>query len=94
MELSSRASLGIDPGALEAEDDAGQLRLLHEGALRVGLMPRRSTPSALQGPRRVFGSALRTCYQPCRPYPDPLWLALADIAGLFFLIPTPGSKLG
>ncbi len=78
MELASRASLGIDPGALEAEDDAGQLRLLHEGALRVGLMPRRSTPSVLQGPRRAFGSALRASYQPCRPYPDPLWLALAD----------------
>jgi thioesterase domain-containing protein len=78
MELASRASLGIDPGALEAEDDAGQLRLLHEGALRVGLMPRRSTPSALQGPRRAFGSALRACYQPSQPYPDPLWLALAD----------------
>jgi syringomycin synthetase protein SyrE len=78
MELASKASLGIAPAALEAEDDAGQLRLLHEGALRVGLMPRRSTPSVLQGPRRVFGSAIRTCYQPRSPYPDPLWLALAD----------------
>src|SRR5262249_13856103 len=78
MELASRASLGINPEALEAEDDAGQLRLLHEGAWRVGLMPRRSTPSALQGPRRAFGSALRTGYEPCRPYPDPLLLALAD----------------
>jgi thioesterase domain-containing protein len=78
MELASRVSLDIDLGALEAEDDAGQLRLLHEGALRVGLMPRRSTLSVLQGPRRAFGSALRTCYQPCRPYPYPLWLALAD----------------
>jgi arthrofactin-type cyclic lipopeptide synthetase C len=78
MELASKASLGIDPGALDSEDDAGQLRLLHEGALRVGLMPRRSTPSILQGPRRAFGAALRTCYQPCQSYPDPLWLALAD----------------
>jgi thioesterase domain-containing protein len=78
MELASGASLGIDPAALEAEDDTGQLRLLHEGALRVGLMPRRSTPSMLQGPRRAFGSALRTYYLPDRQYPDPLWLALAD----------------
>jgi thioesterase domain-containing protein len=78
MELASRASLGIDPGVLEAENDAGQLRLLHKGALQVGLMPRRSTPSVLQGPRRAFGSALRTYYQPCQPYPDPLWLALVD----------------
>ncbi len=82
MELASKASLGIDLGALEAEDDAGQLQLLHEGALRVGLIPRRSTPSMLQGPRRAFGAALRTSYQPCRPYPDPLWLALADDTSL------------
>jgi thioesterase domain-containing protein len=78
MELASGASLGIDPAALEAEDDAGQLRLLHEGALRVGLMPHRSTPAMLRGPRRAFGNALRTRYQPCRSYPDPLLLALAD----------------
>lgn len=78
MEFASKASLGVDPGALEAEDEAGQLRLLHTGTLQVGLMPRRSTPSILQGPRRAFGSALRTSYQPSLPYPDPLRLALAD----------------
>lgn len=82
MELASKASLGVDPAALEAEDEAGQLRLLHEGALRVGLVPRRSTPSMLQGPQRAFGAALRTCYQPSQPYPDPLWLALADDTSL------------
>jgi thioesterase domain-containing protein len=78
MELASSASLGIDPGALEAEDDAGQLRLFHEGALRVGLMPRRAAPSVLQGPRRAFAAALRARYRPCQPYPDPIWLALVD----------------
>jgi thioesterase domain-containing protein len=78
IELASGASLGIDPAEFEAEDDDGQLRLLHEGALRVGLMPRRSPPSVFSGTRRTFGSALRTRYQPHRPYPNPLRLVLAN----------------
>jgi thioesterase domain-containing protein len=77
MELAADKSLGVHRAEFESQNIAGQLRLLHEGMIRVGLMPRRSTPDALRGPIRTFGSALRTRYRPQRPFPDPVRLALA-----------------
>jgi thioesterase domain-containing protein len=77
MELAACKSLGIQSAEFKSQNESGQLRLLHEGMLRVGLLPRRSTPDALRGPIRTFGSALRASYQPQRPFPDPVRLALA-----------------
>ena len=77
MELAAEKSLGIQPAEFESQNTAVQLRLLHEGMIRVGLMPRRSTPDALRGPIRTFGAALRASYRPQRPFPDPVRLALA-----------------
>jgi thioesterase domain-containing protein len=77
MELAADKSLGVHRAEFESQNIAGQLRLLHEGMLRVGLMPRRSTPDALCGPVRTFGAALRASYRPQCPFPDPVRLALA-----------------
>lgn len=77
MEMAADKSLGVYRAEFESQNTEGQLRLLHEGMLRVGLMPRRSTPDALRGPIRTFGAALRTGYRPQRPFPDPVRLALA-----------------
>jgi thioesterase domain-containing protein len=76
MELAADKSLGVHRAEFESQNIAGQLRLLHEGMLRVGLMPRRSTPDALRGPVRTFGTALRARYRPQGPLPDPVRLAL------------------
>jgi thioesterase domain-containing protein len=77
MELAADKSLGIHRAEFESQNIAAQLRLLHEGMLRVGLMPWRSTPDALRGPVRTFGAALRASYRPQVPFPDPVRLALA-----------------
>ena len=77
MELAADKSLGVHRAEFESQNIAGQLRLLHEGMLRVGLMPRRSTPDALRGPVRTFGAALRASYRPQCPFPDLVRLALA-----------------
>jgi thioesterase domain-containing protein len=77
MELATDKSLGIHRAEFESQNIAGQLRLLHEGILRVGLMPRRSTPNALRGPVRTFGAALRASYRPQVPFPGLARLALA-----------------
>jgi thioesterase domain-containing protein len=77
MEMAADKSLGVHRTEFESQNTAEQLRLLHEGMIRVGLMPLRSTPDALRGPIRTFGAALRACYRPQRPFPDPVRLALA-----------------
>jgi thioesterase domain-containing protein len=77
MELAAEKSLGVQSAELESEDETGRLRLLHEGMLRVGLLPARSAPDALRGAVRAFGAALRTGYRPRQPYTSPLRLALA-----------------
>jgi thioesterase domain-containing protein len=77
MELAAEKSLGVHRAEFESQNTAGQLRLLHGGMLRVGLMPRRSTPDALRGPIRTFGAALRTGYRPQVPFPGSVRLALA-----------------
>ncbi len=77
MELSTGATLGVDLAALRAAGPTAQLGLLHEGMIRVGLMPRRSSPAALQGLTRTFGTALRTTYRPERPRRGRVGLVLA-----------------
>ncbi|MCY7264062.1 non-ribosomal peptide synthetase [Pseudomonas protegens] len=78
MQLACGQSLGIDPQLFAAEDDAMQMHLLHAGMVRVGLLSQRADPRAMQGPARTFASALRTRYQPQRPYRGPVRLVLAD----------------
>jgi thioesterase domain-containing protein len=77
MELAAEKKLGIQSAELESEDETGRLRLLHEGLLRVGLLPARSAPDTLRGAVRAFGATLRTSYRPRQPYTAPLRLALA-----------------
>jgi thioesterase domain-containing protein len=78
MELAAGESFGIDPAVFCAQDDVGQMRLLHSGMVRAGMLPQRSTFEAMRGPARVFGTALRTIYQPRHPYTGPVRLVLAD----------------
>src|SRR5262249_12996587 len=82
LELAAGKSLGIQSADIESQDRAGQLRLLHEGMLRIGLRSRRSAPDELQGLVRTFGATLRIRYQPQQLYPDPVRLALADATRL------------
>ena len=77
MELSAGASLGVDLDVLRHASRNEQLRLLHEGMVRVGLLPRRSNPAALQGLTRTFGTALRTTYRPERLYRGRTGLVMA-----------------
>ncbi|EXL31150.1 Syringopeptin synthetase C [Pseudomonas syringae pv. syringae str. B301D-R] len=78
MELAAGKSLGIDRAAFRAQDDVGQMRLLHAGMVRAGMLPQRSSPDAMRGPARAFGTALRTRYQPSQIYTGPVRLVLAD----------------
>ncbi|CAB3787759.1 alpha/beta fold hydrolase [Pararobbsia alpina] len=78
MQLAAGESFGIDAAVLRAQDDAGQMRQLHSGMVRVGMLPQRSTPDAMRGPARVFGTALRTIYLPRHPYTGPVRLVVVD----------------
>ncbi|WP_460415191.1 amino acid adenylation domain-containing protein [Pseudomonas sp. microsymbiont 2] len=64
LQLSTGKSLGIDALAFAEADDQVQLAQLHGAMVRVGLMPARSSPSALAGVTRTFSTALRTVYRP------------------------------
>jgi len=78
MQLAAGESFGIDAAAFRAQDDVGQMRLLHTGMVRAGMLHQRSTPDAMRGPARVFGTALRTLYLPRHSYTGPVRLVLAD----------------
>ncbi|MGP6459925.1 non-ribosomal peptide synthase/polyketide synthase [Pseudomonas parakoreensis] len=78
LQLSCGKSLGIDPATFANADDSTQLRLLHEGMVRAGVLSERSAPDAMHGPVRTFASALRTVYQPRLAYTGPVRLVLVD----------------
>ncbi|KAF2395475.1 Tyrocidine synthase 3 [Pseudomonas frederiksbergensis] len=78
MQLASGKSLGIDATAFSQQDDAGQMRMLHAGMVRAGMLPQRSAANSMNGPARAFGTALRTVYQPEHQYTGPVRLVLAD----------------
>ncbi|RON67089.1 non-ribosomal peptide synthetase [Pseudomonas fluorescens] len=78
LQLSSGKSLGIDPQAFVNADDATQLRLLHAGMVRAGVLSERAAPDAMHGPVRTFATALRTVYQPPLTYTGPVRLVLVD----------------
>jgi arthrofactin-type cyclic lipopeptide synthetase C len=78
LQLSSGKSLEIDPQVFADADDATQMRLLHAGMVRAGVLSARSSAQAMHGPVRTFATALRTVYQPQRAYTGPVRLALVD----------------
>ncbi|CAI8726110.1 arthrofactin-type cyclic lipopeptide synthetase C [Pseudomonas sp. IT-P260] len=78
LQLSCGKSLGIDPATFANADDTTQLRLLHEGMVRAGVLSERAVPDAMHGPVRTFASALRTVYQPRLAYTGPVRLVLVD----------------
>ncbi|CAI8806397.1 arthrofactin-type cyclic lipopeptide synthetase C [Pseudomonas sp. IT-232MI5] len=78
LQLSSGKSLGIDPLAFAEADDTTQMRLLHEGMVRAGVLSARSSAQAMHGPVRTFATALRTVYQPQLAYSGAVRLALVD----------------
>ncbi|WP_025109116.1 non-ribosomal peptide synthase/polyketide synthase [Pseudomonas sp. H1h] len=78
LQLSCGKSLGIDPALFANADDTTQLRLLHEGMVRAGVLSERAAPNAMHGPVRTFSSALRTVYQPRLAYTGPVRLVLVD----------------
>ncbi|WP_448645463.1 amino acid adenylation domain-containing protein [Pseudomonas mediterranea] len=78
MQLASGKSLGIDATVFGAQDDSAQMRLLHAGMVRAGMLPQRSAVDSMRGPARAFGTALRTVYQPQHRYTGPVRLVLAN----------------
>nr|WP_318646575.1 non-ribosomal peptide synthetase [Pseudomonas sp. Pdm06] len=78
MQLASGKSLGIDATVFGTQDDTAQMRLLHAGMVRAGMLPQRSAVDSMRGPARAFGTALRTVYQPQHRYTGPVRLVLAD----------------
>nr|QDF82259.1 non-ribosomal peptide synthetase [Pseudomonas sp.] len=78
LQLSCGKSLGIDPATFANADDTTQLRLLHDGMVRAGVLSERAAPDAMHGPVRTFASALRTVYQPRLAYTGPVRLVLVD----------------
>ncbi len=77
MELSAGKRLGQVFNDIQRCGRGEQLRLLHEGMVRIGLLPKRSDPSAVRGLARTFGTALRTTYRPTQVYRGPVGLVLA-----------------
>jgi arthrofactin-type cyclic lipopeptide synthetase C len=78
MQLASGKSLGIDTTVFGTQDDTAQMRLLHAGMVRAGMLPQRSAVDSMRGPARAFGTALRTVYQPQHRYTGPVRLVLAN----------------
>jgi len=78
LQLSCGKSLGIDPATFANADDTTQLRLLHDGMVRAGVLSERAAPDAMHGPVRTFAAALRTVYQPRLAYTGPVRLVLVD----------------
>jgi thioesterase domain-containing protein/aryl carrier-like protein len=76
--LEQRAGIPLDiaPSVLEPLEQTQQLELLHNGLVRVGLMPQRSRPESLRGMMRTFAAALRANYRPQQLYVEPLRLLL------------------
>jgi amino acid adenylation domain-containing protein len=76
FEQVAERSLGIGPRELYALDWSGQMELLHERLVRLGLMPRRSDAGLLKSSFWNFAACLRTTYRPSGSYADPLHLML------------------
>ncbi|WP_161891976.1 non-ribosomal peptide synthetase, partial [Pseudomonas juntendi] len=78
LQRSTGKTLAIDPAAFALATADEQLRQLHAGMVRNGLLPARSTPAVLEGTVRSFATALRTVYRPSLTYTGPVGLVLVD----------------
>jgi len=78
IELGAERSLGLDLAGLGLADDATRLQALHAALVREGLMPRRSVPDVLEGPRATFAACIRSAYTPAGAYDGPMHLILVD----------------
>ncbi|WP_054912993.1 non-ribosomal peptide synthetase [Pseudomonas sp. NBRC 111127] len=78
LQRSTGKTLAIDPAAFALATADEQLRQLHAGMVRNGLLPARSTPAVLEGTVRTFATALRTVYRPSLTYTGPVGLVLVD----------------
>lgn len=78
MGLAVGKTLGVDATAIETTDAIEQTHLIHSAMVRSGLMPTHSSPDDLGGTLRVFGSALRTQFEPREQYPGLVRLVLTD----------------
>jgi arthrofactin-type cyclic lipopeptide synthetase C len=75
-EMTADCSMGIDSKMLEPLSPKDQLSLLHEHAIRVGLVPRRTRSDMLVGTIRTLAAALRTYYHPETTCTQPVNLIL------------------
>jgi thioesterase domain-containing protein len=80
-EQAAEQPLGVTLAELEARDETAQVAYLHGRLVKVGLMPLRSSPSALRGSVRTFEVALRTQYRPERVLESGAKLVLVASAG-------------
>ncbi|HET7460752.1 MAG TPA: amino acid adenylation domain-containing protein, partial [Longimicrobium sp.] len=78
LELTAERSFGIGSAEVDALDQAGRLKLLHQKMLQHGLLNARSTFDVLYGPFWTFARCLRTTYRPSGEYPDRLRLVLVN----------------
>lgn len=78
FELLLERKLGVKRSVLDGLTAEEQRELLHQCLVSQGLFPRRSTAGDLRGSIRVLGMALRSSYQPTRPYEGPVNLILVD----------------
>ncbi|WP_408288863.1 thioesterase domain-containing protein [Paraburkholderia aspalathi] len=76
-EQAADQSLGLRREDFEGVSASGQLTLLHRQLVRVGLLPRITTPKQLQGTVRCFLAALRTRYCPSMRLDIPVYLVWA-----------------
>ncbi len=79
VELSAERSFGITRADVDARDERGRLKLLHQKMVQYGLLNARATDeSVLYGASRVFARCIRTVYRPSGRYPDPVRLVLVN----------------
>ncbi|WP_017735410.1 non-ribosomal peptide synthetase [Pseudomonas sp. CBZ-4] len=78
MQLAAGKSLGIDPLDFAGRDEVVQRQCLHAGMVAVGLLPARAGVTAMDGPARTYGAALRTVYRPGRRFDGVVRLVLAQ----------------
>uniref|UniRef100_UPI000617CA5D thioesterase domain-containing protein n=1 Tax=Chromobacterium vaccinii TaxID=1108595 RepID=UPI000617CA5D len=76
LELLTESRLDLNPEACKTQKQ--RERALHQAMVKAGFLSRHSPQDALAGSMRTFGTALRTRYEPARPYIFRLGLALVD----------------
>jgi amino acid adenylation domain-containing protein len=70
--------LGIKQSDLEVRSEKAQMELLHHRLVAEGLLPQRSQPDVLCGPLRTFAMAIRSSFNPNKPYLGAVRLVLVN----------------